>query len=51
MAEAARKNGATVEVKIYENEGHGFVRRENEIDSIKRAAKFLDQHVGQQESG
>src|SRR5438093_699654 len=48
MAEAARKNGVTVEVKIYENEGHGFVRRENEIDSIKRAAKFLDQHVGQQ---
>ncbi|TMI38705.1 S9 family peptidase [Candidatus Bathyarchaeota archaeon] len=47
MAEAARKNGVTVEVKIYENEGHGFVRRENEIDSIKRAARFLDQHVGQ----
>ncbi len=46
MAEAARKNGATVEVKVYENEGHGFVRRENEIDSIKRAAKFLNQHVG-----
>lgn len=47
MAEAARKNGATVEVKVYENEGHGFVRRENEIDSIKRAARFLDEHVGQ----
>ncbi len=47
MAEAARKNGVTVEVKIYENEGHGFVRRENEIDAIKRAAKFLETHVGQ----
>src|SRR5213080_99007 len=50
MAQAARKNGVTVEVKIYENEGHGFVRRENEIDSVKRAAKFLDTHVGQQRS-
>src|SRR6266487_798633 len=47
MAEAARKNGVTVEVKVYEDEGHGFVRRENEIDSIKRSAKFLETHVGQ----
>jgi len=47
MAEAARKNGVTVEMKVYEDEGHGFVRRENEIDSIKRAAKFLETHVGQ----
>jgi dipeptidyl aminopeptidase/acylaminoacyl peptidase len=50
MAEAARKNGVTVEVKIYENEGHGFARRENEIDAIKRAAKFLETHVGQRAS-
>jgi dipeptidyl aminopeptidase/acylaminoacyl peptidase len=47
MAEAARKKGVTVEVKIYENEGHGFVKRENEIDGFKRAARFLDTHVGQ----
>ncbi len=47
MADAARKNGVTVEVKIYENEGHGFARRENEIDAIKRAARFLEAHVGQ----
>src|SRR2546422_796244 len=47
MAEAARKNGVTVEVKIYENEGHGFVRRGNEIDAIKRASKVLETHVGQ----
>ncbi|MBO0888455.1 S9 family peptidase [Candidatus Bathyarchaeota archaeon] len=46
MAEAARKNGVAVEVKIYDNEGHQFVRKENEIDSIKRAAKFLETHVG-----
>jgi dipeptidyl aminopeptidase/acylaminoacyl peptidase len=45
MAEAARKNGVTIDVKVYENEGHGFVRRENEIDSFKRAARFLDTHL------
>ncbi len=46
MAEAARKNGVAVELKIYENEGHQFARKENEIDSIKRAATFLETHVG-----
>ena len=50
MADAARKNGVAVEVKVYEDEGHGFVRRENEIDSIKRAARFLDEHVGERAS-
>jgi dipeptidyl aminopeptidase/acylaminoacyl peptidase len=45
MAEGARKNGVTVEVKVYENEGHGFVRRENEIDASRRAARFLEAHV------
>jgi dipeptidyl aminopeptidase/acylaminoacyl peptidase len=47
MAEAARKNGIPVEVKIYENEGHGLVRRENQIDEIKRTARFLETHVKQ----
>jgi dipeptidyl aminopeptidase/acylaminoacyl peptidase len=50
MAEAARKNGVPVELKIYENEGHQFVRKENEIDSIKRAAKFLETHIGRKTS-
>jgi dipeptidyl aminopeptidase/acylaminoacyl peptidase len=45
MREAVRKNGGIVEVKVYENEGHGFVRRENSIDAIKRAAKFLESHT------
>lgn len=47
MAEAVRQRGGTVEVKVYENEGHRFARRENNIDAIKRAAKFLEAHLGQ----
>jgi dipeptidyl aminopeptidase/acylaminoacyl peptidase len=50
MAEAARKNGVPVELKIYDNEGHQFVRKENEIDSIKRAATFLETHIGRKTS-
>jgi len=46
MAEAVRKRGGTVEVKIYENEGHGFIRRENTIDSAKRAVQFLETYIG-----
>ena len=45
MTEAVRRNGGVVEVKVYENEGHGFARRENTIDAIKRAAKFLESHT------
>lgn len=45
MAQAVRERGGVVEVKIYENEGHGFARRENNIDSNKRAAKFLETYV------
>ena len=45
VAEAVRQHGGIVEVKIYENEGHGFARRENNIDAFKRAAKFLEVHV------
>jgi len=40
-----RKNGGVVEGKIYANEGHGFARRENDIDAIKQAAKFLQAHT------
>ena len=45
MADAVRQKGGLVEVKIYENEGHEFARRENEIDAYRKAAKFLLEHV------
>lgn len=46
IAEAVRQAGGTAELHIYEGEGHGLVRRENEIDSIRRTAEFLRAHVG-----
>jgi dipeptidyl aminopeptidase/acylaminoacyl peptidase len=43
--EAIEKRGGTVEVKIYDNEGHGFSKVENQIDAYKRVAGFLKAHV------
>jgi dipeptidyl aminopeptidase/acylaminoacyl peptidase len=43
--EAIRQRGGIVEAKIYESEGHGFARRENEIDAFKRAVTFLQAYL------
>jgi dipeptidyl aminopeptidase/acylaminoacyl peptidase len=40
-----RKKGGVAELKVYENEGHGFARIENQIDAYKRVAEFLKKHV------
>jgi dipeptidyl aminopeptidase/acylaminoacyl peptidase len=45
VVDAIRKRGGVVEFKVYENEGHGFSKVENQIDAYKRAAEFLKAHV------
>ena len=45
VVDAIKKRGGTVEAKVYENEGHGFARVENQIDAYKRVADFLLAHV------
>ena len=45
VQEAIEKRGGKIEVKIYENEGHGFAKVENQIDAYKRVAAFLKLHV------
>jgi dipeptidyl aminopeptidase/acylaminoacyl peptidase len=45
VADAVKKRNGVVEFKIYENEGHGFARVENQIDAYKRVADFLKKHV------
>jgi dipeptidyl aminopeptidase/acylaminoacyl peptidase len=41
VADAVKKQGGTAILKIYENEGHGFSRVENQIDAYQRVADFL----------
>lgn len=45
VVDAVRKRGGVVEYKVYENEGHGFAKVENQIDAYKRVADFLKAHV------
>jgi dipeptidyl aminopeptidase/acylaminoacyl peptidase len=45
VVEAIRRRGGVVEYKAYENEGHGFARTENAVDSFRRTVEFLDRYV------
>ena len=45
VAEAVKKQGGIAEYKIYENEGHGFAKIENQIDAYQRMTNFLKARV------
>jgi dipeptidyl aminopeptidase/acylaminoacyl peptidase len=45
VADAIKKQGGTAQLKIYDNEGHGFARVENQIDAYQRVSDFLKVHV------
>ena len=45
VVDAVKKRGGVAEYKVYENEGHGFARVENQIDAYKRVSEFLKARV------
>ena len=45
VVDAVKKQGGVAEAKIYENEGHGFAKVENQIDAYQRVTNFLKAHV------
>jgi dipeptidyl aminopeptidase/acylaminoacyl peptidase len=34
-----------VDAKYYPQEGHGFAKRENQVDSLKRAIAWFDKYL------
>jgi dipeptidyl aminopeptidase/acylaminoacyl peptidase len=40
-----KKNGVPVEYVLFEDEGHGFVKKENQIEANSQILKFLDTYL------
>jgi len=45
VVDEIKKHGGVADYKIYENEGHGFSKVENQIDAYQRVTDFLKAHV------
>lgn len=45
IVEAIKKNGVPVEYVIFPDEGHGFVKKENEIKGYSAILTFLDKYL------
>jgi dipeptidyl aminopeptidase/acylaminoacyl peptidase len=45
VVDILKKADRIVDVHYYANEGHGFVKRENQIDAIRRAIAWFDQYL------
>ena len=43
-----RKNNVPVEYVLFADEGHGFVKKENQIEAYSRILKFLDKYLKQE---
>lgn len=46
---ALEENNVPVEYVVFEDEGHGFIKKENEIEGYKQILAFLDQYLKQEE--
>jgi dipeptidyl aminopeptidase/acylaminoacyl peptidase len=51
VASAVKKRGGVAELKVYENEGHGFAKVENQIDAYTRVAEFLKKYAPPEKCG
>jgi dipeptidyl aminopeptidase/acylaminoacyl peptidase len=45
VVEAVKKNGVPVEYTVFPDEGHGFIKKENEIKGYGQILQFLDKHL------
>ena len=45
VVDLLKRAGKVVDVHYYPNEGHGFEKRENQIDSIRRTLEWFDKHL------
>ena len=46
MADALRRNGIPVEVRLFDDEGHGFRNQETQIQVLEQTESFFRRHLG-----
>jgi dipeptidyl aminopeptidase/acylaminoacyl peptidase len=51
IVEAVKKKGGVVEYVVFDNEGHGFTKKANEIRGYKAILDFLDKHLRGTDAG
>ena len=49
IVERLKARGLPVRYDVYEDEGHGFTKRANELRALRDAAEFLESHLLQAE--
>jgi dipeptidyl aminopeptidase/acylaminoacyl peptidase len=45
VVDLLKKDGKTVDAHYYPNEGHGFEKRENQIDAIRRTIEWFEKYL------
>ncbi|MCB2220207.1 MAG: alpha/beta fold hydrolase [Bacteroidetes bacterium] len=45
IVEAVRNSGVPVEYVLFDDEGHGFIKKENEIEGYGKVKEFLDKYL------
>ncbi len=45
IVEAVRANGVPVEYVVFEDEGHGFAKKENQMEAYRKIREFLDKYL------
>ena len=45
LVEKLRSLGGEVEYVVFEDEGHGFTKRQNELKAFRLSAEWLEQHL------
>jgi dipeptidyl aminopeptidase/acylaminoacyl peptidase len=45
VVERLRKQGTHVDYLVFEDEGHGFLKPDNELKAYARIAEFLEKHL------
>ena len=45
LVDKLRELGREVEYVVFEDEGHGFTKRQNEVKAMKLSADWLERHL------